>query len=87
MDTRVEEQEHINWLIRRAYFHALIWVAGVGSIRAILYANQALKNIKNSKYKLLGAENARGARWIGIAGVCIWIPFIIIGITISIINR
>ena len=87
MDTRVEEQEQVDFLVRRAMFHGFIWVAGVGSYRAIGYARQALKVIKNSRYKLLGSENAKFAFGLGIFGLCIWIPFIVIGIIISATNN
>jgi hypothetical protein len=62
-------------------------VTGIGSIRAIGYAREALKCIKKSQYQLYGTEDAKFALGLGIFGACIGISFIVIGIIISVTNN
>ena len=86
-DVMTENQREVNHLAQRAMFNAIVWVCGIGSLRAILYARKALRMIATSSAPLSGGGKARLAHTLGVIGVSIWIPFIIIGIVVSSINR
>ena len=82
-----DQQSEVNRLLRRAWFNAIFWTAGIGSFRAIGYSRKAMQIIRGSSEPLTGMTRARFAYGLGVFGVAIWLPFVVIGIAISIINR
>ncbi len=82
-----DNQREVDWLLRRAWFNAVVWVCGIGSYRAIGYARRAMQIIRSSSEPLTGMTRARFAYGLGVFGVAIWLPFVVIGIAVSLINR
>jgi membrane protein required for beta-lactamase induction len=87
LETQTDLQETVNSLNRRALLNAFFWGAGVCSVRAIGYANAALKTIRTSSEPLSGATRAHVARVLGWIGVDIWLPVFVVGVIASIIHR
>ena len=82
-----ERQDEVNLLLRRAWFNAIFWTGGVGSFRAIGYSRKAMQLIQSSSEPLSGMSRAKWVYWLGVFGVAVWLPFVTVGIAISIINR
>ena len=82
-----ERQDEVNFLLRRAWFNAIFWTGGVGSFRAIGYSRKAMQLIQSSSEPLTGMTRAKFAYGLGVFGVVIWLPFVVTGIAVSLINR
>lgn len=82
-----DQQTEVNFLLRRAWFNAIFWTAGIGSFRAIGYSRKAMRLIQRSSQPLTGMTRAKLVYRLGVFGVAVWLPFATIGIAISIINR
>jgi putative NADH-flavin reductase len=82
-----EQQREVNSIIHQARMNAFFWVGGVGSLRAVLGARKALNLIQKSEGTLEGKHHAKFAELIGMIGVLVWVPFIVIGIIISLITK
>jgi hypothetical protein len=82
-----QQQKEVNSLTHRARMYAFFWAAGFGSLRAVGYANQALKLIRASDGQLKGESGAKFARGVGIFGMLVWFPFIVLGIIVSLLNK
>jgi hypothetical protein len=72
-----QQQKEVNSLNHRARMYAFFWAAEFGSLRAVGFANQALKLIRASDGQLKGEGDAKFARGAGIFGMLVWFPFII----------
>ncbi len=82
-----EQQKEVSSLINKAMWWGFLGAGVIGSPRAIGYANQALKLIRASDGQLRGEGDAKFARGVGIFGLLIWFPVILIGIVVSVLNQ
>jgi hypothetical protein len=83
------EQQRVNELLNWAWVNVVFWTCGIGSYRGIGYARQALKLIQasQSQVRLDGTGRATGALILGVVGVLIWVPLVIVGVFVSLTNR
>lgn len=84
---RVRAQRQIDAVLRRGMIFSIVWLAGIGSVIAILSGLKAKKLIAQ-----LGAEaSGMGRVWwcliIGSVGLLVWGPIIIIGIFNNLTGR
>jgi hypothetical protein len=82
-----EQQREVDSILRQARMGLRLWLTGIYSYRAILGARQALKLIRESNGKLEGESQAKFIEIMGILGLVIWIPLIVVSIVISIVTR
>jgi membrane protein required for beta-lactamase induction len=82
-----DPQVQVDALSHRALLSGVYWLAGVGSVWAILYANRALQTIHASPVPLEGASRARFARLLGTLGLALWLPVVGICIVMAFARR
>jgi len=82
LDTFADDQKQVTKYTKVALIFSLLWLAGIGSLIAIIYSNKAFKIIKHSQYPLSGKGVAIFSLILGILGVSFW-GFAFIGAIIS----
>jgi hypothetical protein len=81
MDTEADRiQREVNVLLKRGIIFSIVWLAGIGSLIAIMAGLKAKRLIAESK----GAPRGMGGVWwclvVGGVGVALWIPVVFIAI-------
>lgn len=74
------DQEQIDRKLRWGFFFSIMWLAGLGSLVAVINGNNALKEINLSNGSLCGMGRAKWCIWIGSVGLAIWAPILVISI-------
>ena len=76
-------QREVNALIKRGIIFSILWLAGIGSLIAIMSGLKAKRLITQSKGGSLGMGGVWWCLIVGGVGVGLWVPII----TIAIINN
>lgn len=72
--TRVDE------LLRWRMIFSILWLTGFGSTVAMISGFEARRLILDSGGELRGMERVRSCLILGILGLLIWVPLVVIGI-------
>lgn len=73
-----ESQMEVNRLIKRGIVFGLVWFMGIGSAIALISGIQANKIINKSEFNLEGKKRANLCLVLGIIGILIWVPIVIL---------
>jgi len=82
MDNISEDQLNVNRMLNRGVLFSIIWLAGIGSLIAVVQALKARKLIRESGGKLTGNGKVWWCLILGGLGLLFWIP-VIGGLVIS----
>ena len=83
----VQAQRQIDAVLRRGMIFSIVWLAGIGSLIAILSALRAKKLIAQSGGKASGMGRVWWCLIVGGLGLLLWGPIIIMGIVNNIAGR
>ena len=83
----VEAQRQIDAVLRRGIIFSILWLAGIGSIIAILSGLKAKKLIANLGVEASGMGRVWWCLIVGGVGVLVWGPIIIMGIVNNLAGR
>jgi hypothetical protein len=73
-------QKEINSVLKRGIIFSIIWLAGIGSLIAIMSGLKARRLILHSNGALLGMGRVWWCIVFGSLGMAIWLPIVVIGI-------
>jgi len=73
-------QNEIDSMLKKGIIFSILWLAGIGSLIAIIAGNKAKKAINASNGKLQGKGRALWCLIVGGVGLLFWLPIILIGI-------
>ena len=73
-------QREVNALLKRGIIFSIIWLAGIGSLIAIMSGLKAKRLIAESKGTALGMVGVWWCLIVGSVGVAVWVPVILIAI-------
>jgi hypothetical protein len=74
-----ERQVQVDRIVRWGLVFAIFWLAGIGSIIALVSGIRARRMIAASGGELVGNGRALACILAGAAGVIIWLPILLIG--------
>jgi hypothetical protein len=74
-------QTQIDNMLKWGIVFSVIWIGGLGSLIALILGAKARRIIKASSGTLLGTGRAWWCLVVGILGLAVWLPMIVIGIT------
>ena len=79
IDEYDERQAKVDRIVRWGLVFAIFWLAGIGSIIALVSGIRARRMIAASKGELVGNGRALACILAGAAGMLIWLPILFIG--------
>jgi hypothetical protein len=74
-----EVQEQVRYLVKRGVIFSLLWLAGIGSLIAIVSGLKARKIIKQSSTPIQGMGGIWWCLIVGSVGVLLWFPILFLG--------
>ena len=74
------DQIQIDKILKWGIVFSIIWLAGLGSLFAILLGLKARKAINASNGTLIGIGRVRWCLIVGVLGLAFWLPIILIGV-------
>ncbi len=81
MEVEIDQiQREINAVLKRGIVFSIVWLAGFGSLIAIMSGLKAKRLIAESKGAAFGIGRVRWCLIVGSIGLAIWIPVIVIAV-------
>jgi hypothetical protein len=74
-------QRQVDRMLKWGIVFSLLWLAGIGSIVALLLGWKAITAIKASNGTLVGAGRGWWCLIVGGLGLLFWLPLVIVGIS------
>ena len=73
-------QSQLDRMLKWGIVFSLFWLAGVGSLVAVVLGLKARKAIAASNGILAGSGRVRWCLIVGVLGLTLWVPIVIIGV-------
>ncbi len=73
-------QSQLDSILKWGIIFSLFWLAGIGSLVAVILGLKARKAIRASDGKLVGSGRVRWCLIVGGLGLALWVPIVVIGV-------
>jgi len=77
---RNHTQKEVNSILRRGIIFSILWLAGIGSIIAVMSGLKARRLILNSNDTVVGMGRVWWCLVVGSLGIAFWLPIVAVGL-------